>query len=73
MDDQPIYTPPPLVILPGERVRRVDVYVFGCPLCHGRFRSDDKCEKICTGPGWQDTHAPEVMRLVSVEQMKVLV
>jgi hypothetical protein len=71
--DAPVFTPPPILIRPGQEMRTVMVNVFRCPLCRNVFRYEDRYEPMCTGPGSQDSHAPEVMRFISVEPRRVQV
>lgn len=71
--DPPLFTPPPTLIVPRQVVRVKDVFIYRCPLCGNEFRYDDRYEPMCTGPGWQDTHVPEVMRLLKVDQVQVVV
>jgi hypothetical protein len=61
-DLTPRFAPPPTLYLPGESLVSTGVYRYACPLCHREFRYDDPYEPICTGPGWRDSHPPEVMR-----------
>ena len=69
--DNPIYTPPDILIMPGDCIKMVDVYVFKCPLCKNEFRHDDRYEPMCTGPNLSlDEHAPEVMLLSRIESRK---
>jgi len=50
---------------------RADVYVFGCPICHKEYRSDEPGEPCCTGPSeTRDEHVLEVMHLLRVESTR---
>lgn len=47
-------------------------YIFDCPMCSKRFKSDEPGEPCCTGPSEsRDDHPMEVMRLVSVDYRQV--
>jgi hypothetical protein len=65
---------PPALIVPGTRLVKEGVYVYGCPVCKKTFRYNDAYEPICTGPSEnRDDHAPEVMRFLRREPRMVLV
>lgn len=71
--EAPLFAPPPARVVPGTKLVSVGVYVFRCPLCANEFRYDDPYEPMCTGPGWIDSHAPEVMRFLRKDARLVAV
>lgn len=74
MDDfTPIFPVPYTKIIPGTQLVTRGVYVFECPLCRKRFRSDEPYEPACTGPSEnRDDHPMEVMRLVKKVAPKII-
>ena len=61
---------PDIFIAPKQRKRKT--YVFTCPVCQKRFKSDEPGEPCCTGPSEsRDEHPMEVMRLHSVQYEEV--
>jgi hypothetical protein len=42
------------------------LWTFQCPICDNRVTSEQNLQPMCTGPGWQDTHPPDLMRYVDM-------